>query len=671
MMKRVISLLLCILMLVPVMASCAKDDETEEVDPGAYINMYLTDPVYDLDPAKAFNNESALRLVSLLFDNLFVLDENGKVKKSLAKDYEIREDANAGEYEMIITLNETSWTDGTMITANDVYYAWTRILQSTESYEAASLLFGIKNARAAKEGDVSIDDVAISAINENQLQIFFETDDDGNCLVDYDQFLLNLTSYALVPLREDIVAKSVDWAKKPATICTSGPFRIRQVIQHSAEIAPVVYLKDGEDNSVKAADYVIDQLVLERNMYYYRDIAKDKLDKSVTPYRLIIDYTKTDAEIMADYEAGTLFYVGDIPLSVRGNYKEIAEIKDALSTHTYVPNQNAVIREYNAKEFANLSSCNDLYEWKQSTVVGYTPEEGADSTEATEVKGDKIFAIAGVREAMSLAINRQAIAEKIVFAKAATGLIPYGVFETNSAKELFREVNSGSIASGADSNAKAVLDKALADAGLAGKTYMFAISVNANDEVHMAIAEEVKAAWEELGFYVAIKPINVMQNLDILESIGEVPSDIGDDLFTEAYNAGRFEVAAIDYTAFSADAFSMLAPFAKGYTGRSSYVEETQEFIIPTHLTGYYSEEYTAKIDAAYAQKDAATRAAILHEAEEILINDMAVIPVIFNQSATLVHDDLSKVKFGYYGTTSFTKTKLKDYELYVPVEEE
>ena len=48
----------------------------------------------------------------------------------------------------------------------------------------------------------------------------------------------------------------------------------------------------------------------------------------------------------------------------------------------------------------------------------------------------------------------------------------------------------------------------------------------------------------------------------------------------------------------------------------------------------------------------------------------MTVIPIIFNQNATLASDDLSKIKFTYYGTMIFTKTKLKDYELYVPVEE-
>ena len=246
MIKRIISLTLCLLIVASVFAGCAKDED----DLGAYIDMYLTDQIYDLDPAYAFGNESALKIVSLVFDNLFVLDDDGKVKKSLAKDYTIREDDNTKEYEMIITLQDTCWTDGTAITANDVYFAWTRVLQSDSSFEAASLLFDIKNARAAKEGDVSIDDVAISAINEKQIRILFEEK------IDYDQFLIKISSYALAPIREDIVSKTADWAKKPATICSSGPFRLREV-------------------SYKAGD---EHITLERNPYYYRDIEKDDVD---------------------------------------------------------------------------------------------------------------------------------------------------------------------------------------------------------------------------------------------------------------------------------------------------------------------------------------------------------------------------------------------------------
>ena len=597
MMKRVVALALCLLMIVPAFASCAKKDED---DKGAYISMYLTEQVYDLDPAYAYNNESALRVVSLVFDNLFVLDENGKVKKSLAKDYEILEDEANEEYEMIITLNKTYWTDGSAITADDVYYAWTRILNSDSNFAAASLLFDVKNARAAKEGDVSIDDVGISALNESQVRITFE----GK--IDYDQFLLNLTSYALVPLRGDVVSKTEDWAKRPANICSSGPFRLREVS-----------FDEGDEH-----------LVLERNAYYYRNIQKDAIDKSVTPYRIIVDYTMTDEEIMKAYEDGKLFFVGDIPLSVRGDYKDSKDIKDSLSTHTYVLNQNA------------------------------------------EINGEKLFANADVRKALSTAIDREAIADAVVFAKAATAFVPYGVFDSDSKKDIFREVGGDIISAKADIGAaKALLD----DAGINASKYKFSISVPAYDEVHIAVAEMVAAAWCELGFNVTIKAIETIENDDILKTTQEIYTDIRDDIFAEDFRAGKFEVAAIDYVALSADAYSVLAPFAKGFTGGASSSADalTADFEIPSHISGYNNEEYNQLIEDALAEKDIEARASILHEAEELLLEDMAVIPVIFNQTLTLEHDDLSKVKYTYYGTFIFTKTKLKDYELYVPKEEE
>ena len=597
MIKRVIALALCLLMIVPAFASCAKKDEN---DKGAYINMYLTEQVYDLDPAYAYNNESALRVVALVFDNLFVLDENGKVKKSLAKDYQILEDDANEEYEMIITLNKTYWTDGSAITADDVYYAWTRILNSDSNFAAASLLFDIKNARAAKEGDVSIDDVGISSLNESQIRITFE----GK--IDYDQFLLNLTSYALVPLRGDIVSKTSDWAKKPATIMSSGPFRLREVSYDAGE----------------------EHLILERNTYYYRNIQKDAIDKSVTPYRIIVDYTMTDEEIMKAYEDGKIFFVGDIPLSVRGNFKDSKDIKDSLSTHTYVLNQNA------------------------------------------EINGEKLFANADVRKALSMAIDREAIADAVVFAKAATAFVPYGIFDADSKKDLFREVGGDIISTKADLGAAQSL---LDEASIKASKYKFTISVPAYDEVHIAIAEMVAAAWCELGFNVTVKAIETKDNEEILKTTGELNTDIKDDVFAENFRAGKFEVAAVDYVALSADAYSVLAPFAKGFTGGASSSEDalTAEFEIPAHVSGYNSEDYNDLIESALAEKDIEARSAILHEAEELLLEDMAVIPVIFNQTLTLEHDDLSGIKYTYYGTFNFTKTKLKDYELYVPKEEE
>ena len=594
MMKKIISLTLCLLMLVPVFVGCSNANDD---DKGAYIAMYLTEPVYNFDPARAYGNEAALKIVSLLFDNLFVLDSNGKVKKSLAKDYTIYESEELDEYKMIIEIKQTAWDDGTTLTAQDVVDAWRRILNVTNSFDAAVLLYDIKNAKEAKQGEVSIDDVGISALNDKEIEIYFT----GK--IDYDQFLLKLTSYALAPIRETIVNRSenmFDWAKKPSIFSASGPFKIREIS----------YEKGAEG------------LVLERNSYYFRDVEKNQaIDKAVKPYRLIVDYSKTSEEIMQMYNDGKIFYVGNIPLSGRGDWKDKAETSDALSTHTYVLNQNKV----------------------------------------------EIFKNPAVRNAMSMALDRNAIADKIVFAKAATGLVPDGVFNASSKKQTFRDKGEELIAATANVTAAKQM---LTDAGVDATKYEFSISVPAYDEVHMEIAKFAKSAWEALGFKVNINAIDVIVNTHNDNQTEEPIDGIRDDIFAEKFASGDFEVAAIDYTALSADPFSVLAPFAYGYTGGAAIKENSPEFNIPTHVTGYNSEEYNKKIDEAYAEKDAEARATILHDAEKILMKDMPIIPVVFNVNATLTSKKLSGDKTTYYGTPVFTKLKLKNYKQYRPTEE-
>ena len=632
MLKRIISLAICLIIVVSAFAGCSA--KLDDSDKGAYISMYLTDMVYDLDPANAYTNESALKVVSLIYDNLFVIGENGKLEYSLAESYKITKNEELGEYKMIITLKkDAKWSDNIAVTANDVVYAWKRVLDNEASYDAACLLFDVKNAREAKEGDASIDDVAIYALNEQEISVEFVGD------IDYDQFLVNISSYALVPLREDIVSRAGDdWAKRPSTMVTSGPFKLR-----TAKYDPE--MEKGEIVEIS-------QFIIERNPYYYRNYTEDAYDKSVKPYQLRINYSMTDEEIMAAYENGEIFFVGDIPLSVRNSYADI-EKTDAPSTHTYVLNENAVIRKYNRSTFEDLASDDNIF----------------DKTLVDGVDGDKIFADANVRKALSLSLDRDAIANAVVFAKAASGLVPYTAKNTNDKKsDSFRAIGGDLIAPAAD---LAAAKKLLGDAGIDPSDYMFAISVAAYDDVHMQIAQMVAAAWGEegLGFHVAVNAIDVIDNDEISKITQEADRTIKDDVFSEAYRACEFEVAAIDMVSLTNDAYSVLAPFAKAFSGQGMDMTNLSYELTP-HKTGYDSEAYNELMEKVLAAPTQAERAELLHDAEEMLIADMPVIPVIFNQNAVLVSEELSKVEFTTMGTPVFTDTKLKDYELYIPEEE-
>ena len=638
MMKRIFALLLCAATLLTSLAFVGcdnKDNKKEkEEDKGQYITTYLTDNVYDLDPAKAYTNEALANVVSLMFDTLFKLDKNGKVKKSLVKEYVIEENEAAGEYKMQLYLNDTNWSDGTAVSANDIVFAWKRLLEVDANYEAASLLFDIKNARAAKEGDCSIDDVRIYPAEQQMLEIFFE----GK--IDYDQFLLNLTSLALAPLRDDIVSKSDDWAKKPGTMVCSGPFKLGRINMKLGTDPDTEKLFDAyhqykdANGFDKVGDYFwkqsITDFMLERNIYYYRDYEEDRLKKSVTPYKICVDCSLTEEQLTAMYDAGMVMYISDIPLALRKDGSIAADAvvaEKSMSTNSIYLNQNAVI------------------------------DNGTE-------EGEKLFANEKVRQALSLAIDRNAIVDAVVYAQAATGLIPTGVFEAGVAKTTFRDACSTSYEYLSTDAAKAAA--LLSEAGIKPSKYTFQLTVAAYDEVHCAIADIIVANWAALGFNVSVKKLDTIVNNDYYKFTDSTPADICDDLYAEELRAGKFEAILFDYVAFSADAFSVLAPFAKPFSGRGMDMSNPDEYLLTPHITGYDSEAYNTLMEEIFAEKTIANRADKLREAEQLLMTDMPVIPVVFNLNATVTSAKLKGETASYYNVTSFQKAKIASYDKYL-----
>ena len=680
--KRILASVLCLVMLVGalgVLSSCGDSDKKVE-DKGQYLTMYLSEQVYDLDPANAYYNDATTGIVNLLFETLFKVDDNGKVKKSLVKKYVINEDAAANEYTMDIYLNDTCWSDGVYVSANDVVYAWKRLLDVESSYDAAALLFDIKNARSVKEGDMSIDDLCIYAEGELMVSVEFEGP------IDYDQFILNLTSVALAPLREDIAAKP-DWAKKPATIVCSGPFKLGRVdfVENSStKYFDASYEYEKTDGTwVVGKDFkesLIKFLVLERNAYYYRDVEKEeKLDKFVTPYRIIVDFSMTDDQLAAAYDAGAILYIDNIPYSWRydeyfADLIEDADVTDAMSNHTYYFNQNALI------------------------------DDGGE--------GEYLFANKTVRSVLSRAIDRQAIVDAIVFAEAATGVVPNGVFDTNSKKTTFREAAQTEYANLSTVSVDE-LKSELSAAGIKANKYSFSITVAAYDEIHVAIAEMVAEQWNALGFDVSVNKRGTIANNDYYKWTDSVPDDICDDLYAEDLRSGDFEVIALDLGAVTMDAYATLAPFAKAFSGQGMDMSDSENYQLSAHITGFDNEKYNDLIEAVYflqyyenfkkffyntaygtdyfdseAAADAVydkitavyqeygitpsaktyleDRATLLHAAEEILMEEVPVAPIIANKYASLTNSGIKKIKSTYTNPLVLTKANASGYKSYL-----
>ncbi len=587
-MKKVLALILALTSIASVISGCTtleKDPETGEYDKGAIIDMYLTTEIYNFDPQLSITDDAMLKVFSLIYEGLTTINEKGKWEKAGMEKYSINQDDEEG-FSILVELKNSSWSDGRSIQAADYVYAWKRILDPDMTNEAASLLYDIKNARKVKMGDASIDDLGIAAVDTYTIQIEFEQK------IDLDLFFENCSSIALVPLREDVITRYGDdiWSQKATSIVTSGPFTAKEMVYGNI-------------------------LRLERSAYYNVD-RRDKTetknnkktseiyDKYVIPYRLLTKYEVGNSEAqLTALTSGAMFYNGEIPLSARAEYKDVAVIDDMMITHSYMFNTT-----------------------------------------------NKLFQKPEVRRALSLAIDREAVVDIITYAKPATGLIPYKVFDTTSGTS-FREVGGDILSASANvAEAKSLLSAAGVTSG------SFDLTVR-NNEVDIAIAEYVAGVWGELGFKV---------NVDVVKSTpnAAVDSSIYVDNFQKLYDEGDFDVIAIDMTMLSPDAFSALSQYAVQFSGNGVDMN-SETYDLYGHVSGYNNADYDAIIESAFAEKDRTARAALLHQAEEKLLEDMPIIPIVFLQDAYIYTDVLSGIESTYYGTRNFNDTKMKDYMTY------
>ncbi len=585
-MKKALALILSALTLMSAAVGCTTLEklDTGEYDKGAIVDMYLTTEVLNFDPQVSMTDDAQLKVMSLMYEGLTTIDENGKWQKAGMKSYKIETD-DGENFSILVTLNSNRWSDGRTVQASDYVYSWKRILSVDSQCEAASLLYDIKNARDCKLGDATIDDLGVAAVDTYVLQIEFETK------IDLDHFFENCSSIALVPLREDVISRYGDtWANKSTNIVTNGPFCPKEIVYG-------------------------DTLRLERSSYYYTDADKDEVpDKYVIPYRLLTKYNKStkgdDGSIavtnasqqLLDFNDGLIFYDGEIPLADRAALKDEAIITDIMSTHTYV-----------------FNTTNPLFEKSE------------------------------VRRALSMAIDRDTIVNLITYAKPATGYIPYKVFDTKSGTS-FREVGGDIISSTADvAGAKSLL----ASVGVTSGSFTLTIR---NNEVDRAIADYVAGVWGDLGFTVTIETVK--------DSVVPDDTTIYLDGFQAKYESGDFDVIAIDANMYSTDAFSALSQFSAPFSGNGVNMD-TGDYPLYDHVTGYNNADYDALIESAFAEKDLAARAEILHQAEAKLMEDMPVIPLVFLQDAYICSSELSGISSTYYGTRDFKNTKLKDYMTY------
>ncbi len=442
-MKKLLALILASMFILSSLVGCGsgENDEEKKKDEikGAEIQMFLTTLPETIDPSAAYTTVDQIRLMGLLYEGLTTINEKGKLENALCKSYEYDFNQRTGNLELLITLADSRWSDGNLITSDDFRFAWKRVLLPESNNANASLLYPVLNAKAVKEGLCSEDDLGVYSLKNNLIQITFEKDyvneDDyskGEVKKKVEYFLRRLASPALVPLREDVVDDDTkDWCKPNGTsYVTNGPFKIKA-------------WNSGE-------------LTFERSVNYrcVGDSEGNADDKIVKPYRLITLYSEgTSAD--NHYES----YVNE------------------------------------GRFFLNLNSASE------EVVASFGKKVMEDVTLSSTVvyldHTHELFANPKVRQALSMALDRNAMAAS-TRSVAATGFVPSGV-EDVKATSGFRKKGGNLWSASANIDAAKAL---LAEAGVKPANHVISIEFSNLRKDDEELAKACETAWKALGFKV-------------------------------------------------------------------------------------------------------------------------------------------------------------------------
>lgn len=198
--------------------------EKKGIDRSKVLKLALSTYPYTLDPRKCVDIPSK-NLIKMIFEGLYRIDGKGALCPGLCSCVDISKDKKRYTFH----LREASWSDGKTISAYDFESTWKKTLSPDFPSPFAFKLFVIKNAKKAKEGKISLDEVGIKARDSKTLIVELEF----AC----SYFLQLTTQSCFLPLPKE----EINLLVQEKSIISSGPF-----ILESSRLASAISMKKND-----------------------------------------------------------------------------------------------------------------------------------------------------------------------------------------------------------------------------------------------------------------------------------------------------------------------------------------------------------------------------------------------------------------------------------------
>ena len=220
---------------------------------------------------------------------------------------------------------------------------------------------------------------------------------------------------------------------------------------------------------------------------------------------------------------------------------------------------------------------------------------------------DEVIQNVNIRKALALAIDRKGLTDNITKGSnvPALGYVPQTIKGFEEDRGYFKDADF--------EGAKEYLAKGLEELGMHDPSELvLKLSINTS-EAHSAIAQYIQEGWNKhLGIQTEIDNTEWQVYLDKVEMLD-------------------YQVARLGWSGDYNDATSFMSMF---------YAADT-----PNNSTGWENPEFQSLLDQAGVELDEANRQELLLQAEAMMIEDMPVIPIYYNEGLSIHSDKIKTMK--------------------------
>ncbi|MGM0218831.1 peptide ABC transporter substrate-binding protein [Enterococcus sp. AZ126] len=170
-------------------------------------------PLSTLDTTQTMD-KNTFTIVQHLFEGLYRFDDDSTPIPGLAEKVEISEDGLTYKFTL---KDDIKWSNGEPITAQDFLYSWKKLVTPATIGPNAYLLDNVKNSKAIRNGEKSVDEIGLSAPSDKEFEVTLEQAQPS--------FLTVASIGWLAPQNQAYVEKQgKDYATDSEHLIYSGPF---------------------------------------------------------------------------------------------------------------------------------------------------------------------------------------------------------------------------------------------------------------------------------------------------------------------------------------------------------------------------------------------------------------------------------------------------------------